>query len=150
MRNKRQTTGDERKIEGATLRSWGVATRRAGGGRVPLRGWGVTTANKERHDEWVRTGTIGEDALIRWFRRSSLLRCLRLPVVVKSRKCDAATANKSPSLTGSQHARPESPPPPRHHPPAVLYFPISTISTLSVCQLISPLSLRRDFTPSRR
>lgn len=61
-------------------------------------------ANKEWHNEWLRTGTIGEDALIQWFQRLSLLPCLTLPVVVKSWKCNAATANKGSSLTGTQHA----------------------------------------------
>lgn len=45
-------------------------------------------------------GTIEEDALIQRFQQSSLLPCLNLPVVVKSWKCNAATTNKSSSLTG--------------------------------------------------
>jgi len=31
---------------------------------VPLKGWGVTTANKEWHDERMKMGTIGGDTLI--------------------------------------------------------------------------------------
>ncbi len=68
--------------------------------REPLWGWGVTTESKEWLNEWVRTATTGKDALIQWFQRPSLLPCLNLPVVVKSWKCNAATTNKSSSLTG--------------------------------------------------
>lgn len=55
--------------------------------------------------EWVRMRTIGRgDALIQWFQPSSLLPCLKLPVVVKSWKYNAATTNKSSSLTGIHRA----------------------------------------------
>lgn len=33
----------------------------------------VTAANKEWHNERMRKGTIGEDTLIQWIQRSSLL-----------------------------------------------------------------------------
>lgn len=101
--------------------------------RVPLRGGGATTANKEWRNEWGRKGTNGEDAFIQWFQRSSLLPCLNLPVVVKSWKCNAATTNKSSSLTrieyaaGKQKTRQSSFSP--HHTSAFQYLPFIPICT---------------------
>lgn len=98
------TTEDEKEAEGY-LKKLGSGSKKK---KKMESLWGVremTTANKERHNERIRMGTIGKrhiNSVI--FKDPHYSPLLNSPAVVKSRKSNSATTNKSSSLTGIKHA----------------------------------------------
>lgn len=69
--NEELTRQYERKLKGWFWNTDGWQQKKGEMKRALLERWRVTRANKEQSNEWERSRTIGRDALIQWYQRSS-------------------------------------------------------------------------------